>query len=176
VTPAPHRQSAVVEIADRLPARVSAHREHISPIGLGLPLIVMAIAQLSLWEHVSDDAYISFRYVARWVAGQGLTFNPGERIEGFSNPLWIGILAGWSRLMSTVAIADIARVLGFAASIVSLIAMAMMVKRSNPSRYSVAFAYAAVILVCTPGFHVYATAGLETPLFECWSPWPCCFR
>src|SRR5215216_3163090 len=125
----------------------------------------MAIVQLSLWEHVSDDAYISFRYVARWVEGQGLTFNPGERVEGFSNPLWIGILAMSHRLLPTVAIVDAARVLGFAASAISLLAIAALVKRANPSGHSVAFLYAAVILACTPGFHVYATAGLETPLF-----------
>src|SRR6185369_9237080 len=38
------------------------------------------------------------------------------------------------------------------------------VKRSSPDRHSVAFLYAAVILACIPGFHVYATAGLETPV------------
>ena len=67
-------------------------RERISPLLLALPIAVMVFAQQPLWDHVSDDAYISFRYVARWVAGQGLTFNPGERIEGFSNPLWIFLL------------------------------------------------------------------------------------
>ena len=124
----------------------------------------MAIVQLSLWGHISDDSYISFRYVARWVGGEGLTFNPGEQIEGFSNPLWIGLLAATQRLLPTVAITDSARILGLAASLVSFVAMALIVKRSNRGRYSVAFAYAAAIVVCTPGFHVYATAGLETPL------------
>ena len=124
----------------------------------------MALAQLGLWAHVSDDAYISFRYVARWVDGQGLTFNPGERVEGFSNPLWVGVLA-LSKLLSPAAdIVDSARVLGLAAAVVSLITVGAIVKRSNPGRESIAFAYAALILVCTPGFHVYATAGLETPL------------
>jgi hypothetical protein len=139
-------------------------RERISPLLLALPIAVMVFAQQPLWDHVSDDAYISFRYVARWVAGQGLTFNPGERIEGFSNPLWIFLLAASRKLLPAVSIVDAARVFGFAASIVSFVAMGMAVKLSNPGRQSVAFIYAAVILLCTPGFHVYATAGLETPL------------
>ena len=125
----------------------------------------MALVQMSLWEHVSDDAYISFRYVERCVAGQGLTFNPGEQGEGFSNPLWIGIRALSRLLLPNFAIVDAARVLGFAASVLSFLAMAVTVKRSSPGRHSVAFLYAAVILACTPGFHVYATAGLETPVF-----------
>src|SRR5688572_3277064 len=151
--------------ADSVPVRVSVNRARISPLGAGLFLVFMAIIQMSLWEHVSDDAYISFRYVERWVAGQGLTFNPGEWVEGLSNPLWIGILAVSRRLLPTVTIVDAARVLGFAASVISFLAMAVAVKRSSPGRHSVAFLYAAVILACTPGFHVYATAGLETPVF-----------
>lgn len=39
-----------------------------------------------LW--VSDDAYISFRYARNLVAGEGLVFNPGERVEGYTNFLW----------------------------------------------------------------------------------------
>ncbi|GAB4146558.1 MAG: hypothetical protein Fur0037_14640 [Planctomycetota bacterium] len=35
-----------------------------------------------------DDAFISFRYAHNLVAGQGLVFNAGERVEGFSNPSW----------------------------------------------------------------------------------------
>lgn len=153
------------EQADSLPVRVSANRARISPLAAGLFLVFMAIVQLSLWEHISDDAYISFRYVERWVAGQGLTFNPGEQVEGFSNPLWIGILALSRLLLPNFATVDAARVLGFAASVISFLAMAVAVTRSSPGRHSVAFLYAAVILACTPGFHVYATAGLETPVF-----------
>jgi hypothetical protein len=136
----------------------------ISPLGWGLPLLAMALVQLSFWEHVSDDAYISFRYVARWVTGQGLTFNPGEQVEGFSNPLWVGVLALSQLLLPAVTIVDAARVLGFSAAVISLVAVAAIVMRSSPGRESTAFAYAAFILVCTPGFHLYATAGLETPL------------
>ena len=135
----------------------------ISPLGWGLPLIAIGLAQLPLWAHVSDDAYISFRYVARLVDGQGLTFNPGEQVEGFSNPLWVGMLA-LSRLWLPVAIPDAARVLGLAAAIITLVAVAAILKRSSAGRESSAFAYAAIILLCTPGFHLYATAGLETPL------------
>jgi hypothetical protein len=29
-----------------------------------------------------DDAYISLRYAENWATGRGLSFNPGERVEG----------------------------------------------------------------------------------------------
>jgi len=39
-----------------------------------------------------DDAFISFRYAAHWAEGSGLTWNPGEPVEGFSNPTWTLLL------------------------------------------------------------------------------------
>jgi arabinofuranosyltransferase len=42
-------------------------------------------------EHAEglDDAYISYRYALNLVEGHGLVFNPGEKVEGFSNLLWV---------------------------------------------------------------------------------------
>lgn len=48
-------------------------------------------AQLpGLWEQrwVQDDAYVSFRYARNLVEGNGLVYNPGERVEGYTNFLW----------------------------------------------------------------------------------------
>ncbi len=38
---------------------------------------------------VHDDAYISFRYAANLVHGNGLVYNPGEYVEGYTNFLWV---------------------------------------------------------------------------------------
>ncbi len=54
---------------------------------------VWLVAGLILLRNVSDDAFISFRYLDRLLAGQGLTFNPGERVEGYTNLLFILALA-----------------------------------------------------------------------------------
>lgn len=35
-----------------------------------------------------DDAFISFRYALNLARGIGLVFNPGERVEGYTNFLW----------------------------------------------------------------------------------------
>ena len=42
-------------------------------------------------EHAlgADDAYISYRYAANLNAGHGLVFNPGERVEGYTNLLFV---------------------------------------------------------------------------------------
>ncbi len=37
----------------------------------------------------ADDAFISYRYAANWNAGNGLVWNVGERVEGYSNFLFV---------------------------------------------------------------------------------------
>jgi arabinofuranosyltransferase len=37
----------------------------------------------------NDDAYISYRYAENLVHGRGLVFNPGERVEAYSNLLYV---------------------------------------------------------------------------------------
>jgi hypothetical protein len=57
----------------------------------------MMFACLRSW--LCDDAFISFRYADNLVAGHGLVFNAGERVEGDTNFLWtlwcaIGVTLG----------------------------------------------------------------------------------
>jgi len=40
-----------------------------------------------------DDAMISMRYAWNLAHGNGLVWNLGERVEGFTNPLWVGFMA-----------------------------------------------------------------------------------
>lgn len=51
-------------------------------------------SRLLLWSYGPvDDAFISFRYAHHLASEQGLTFNPGERVEGYSSLSWVLILA-----------------------------------------------------------------------------------
>lgn len=45
-----------------------------------------------------DDAMISMRYASNLVSGHGLVWNIGEKIEGFTNPLMVFIMAGGIRV------------------------------------------------------------------------------
>ena len=58
--------------------------------------LVVALGLAWAWSlcWASDDAYISFRYATNLARGQGLVFNPGERVEGYTNFLWTVIVAG----------------------------------------------------------------------------------
>jgi arabinofuranosyltransferase len=58
-----------------------------------LPLVALFTAlQTLFYRWIPDDAFISFRYARQWSEGMGLVFNPGEKVEGFSNLLWVLLL------------------------------------------------------------------------------------
>ncbi|HET6823503.1 MAG TPA: hypothetical protein VFH34_12710, partial [Anaerolineales bacterium] len=40
-----------------------------------------------------DDAMISMRYAYNLAHGNGMVWNAGEYVEGFTNPLWVGFMA-----------------------------------------------------------------------------------
>jgi hypothetical protein len=46
---------------------------------------------------LEDDAMVSMRYARNWASGLGLVWNPGERVEGFSNFLWTAAMAAVHR-------------------------------------------------------------------------------
>lgn len=51
-----------------------------------LAIVVTFFVFKDAW--VSDDALITFRYVSNFVHGHGPVFNPGDRVQGFTHPLW----------------------------------------------------------------------------------------
>ena len=58
-----------------------------------LPWLVLLAWLTSVSWFLTNDAFISFRYVRNLLNGHGLVFNVGERVEGYSNFLWIIELA-----------------------------------------------------------------------------------
>ena len=59
-----------------------------------LPWLVLLGWMVALSWWLTDDAFISFRYARNLLDGHGLVFNPGERVEGYTNFLWTLELAG----------------------------------------------------------------------------------
>ena len=128
-------------------------------------LLIVLLPQVFLFSHITDDAYIGFRYATRLAGGQGLTFNPGEHVEGFSNPLWTLMLAigVW---LTPLSAPDIARGLGLLFTALTVVgAWRFFCRPAGEHSGSVAdFVLWSAIVLTAPGFHVYATAGLEGPL------------
>ncbi|MCC7492849.1 MAG: hypothetical protein IT204_10895 [Fimbriimonadaceae bacterium] len=129
-------------------------------VALWVGLLALAWAR----RFVQDDAFISYRYAANWVAGHGLVFNPGERVEGYTNFLWVVLLAAGLKLGAEPVVWS--QVLGLLAYALTLPAAWVAAREvlGCPRRATVAV----VLLGLNSTFHRYATGGLETPLQALW--------
>lgn len=59
-----------------------------------LSCVVFLLWAKIFWDYSIDDAFITFRYAENLANGHGLVFNPGgEAVEGYSNFLWLLVLA-----------------------------------------------------------------------------------
>lgn len=123
--------------------------------------LVFLIITIPFFSHVVDDAYISFRYAKNFVDGHGLVFNPGERVEGYTNFLWV-ILSAISLLVS-VAPELFTRIIG----ILCCLGTIAVVIRFSPSdkRFPQLLWMPSLFLAANPSFAVWSTGGMETPLF-----------
>jgi len=106
-----------------------------------------------------DDDFICYRYAKNWILGEGLVFNPGERFEGFTNPLWVMLLAAGMRLgVDPVEIS-----LALSVSSVGVAAWAM--GETWRGRYPDAtWPVPALLLAAIPGFAWHGVSGLGTTL------------
>ena len=56
----------------------------------------LAAGLLAFFHYIPDDAYIGFRYARNVARGDGFVFNAGERVEGYTNFLWLTLLVAAS--------------------------------------------------------------------------------
>ena len=121
---------------------------------------------------VCDDAFISFRYSYNFARGRGLVFNAGEYVEGFTNLLWTLLLTPF--LAINVDIVAVSQWLGILCYAVMLLEFFRIGKRllgvaestaqdSTDSWRCVPWSLPA--LAVHHHLHIFATSGLETPLF-----------
>ncbi len=133
--------------------------------------VLMVICLLALVWHtlywyreINDDAYISFRYARNLAQGEGFTYNPGERVEGFSNFLWVVLLALSARLGMT-DLGMTAKVLGLLFSCGTLILVPLLFRRLYPGIKPLWSALPVLFLALSPYFASWTTRGLEGALF-----------
>ena len=122
-------------------------------------------------DYVNDDAYITFRYSRNLATGNGPYFNPGERVEGYTNPSLMLAMAGVFAVGGEVAVPVAAKVLGALAAAATLLFVVGVARRLGPraglaDRESLTWgAVAAGLVAISPGFAVNSVSGLETSLF-----------
>jgi arabinofuranosyltransferase len=124
-------------------------------------LLLLAAHALLFIDYTVDDAYISWRYARSIAEGAGPVYDPGERIEGFSNPLYTLLLVPAARLLPGDNLLPLAaRALGFLAALGTLLLMARWPRVDGPGG-----ATALLLTATSTSFALWAVGGLETPLY-----------
>ena len=109
----------------------------------------------------SDDAYISYRYARSLATGHGLTFNPGERVEGYSNLLHVALLAPVFLFARDAAAHPVSVALSL---IFAVAALALFHRRVRARHGPLAAAAAALLFAAWPALWLWTASGMETAL------------
>lgn len=128
----------------------------------GLATATLYALFVARYRLLADDAFISFRYAGNLANGLGLVFNPGERVEGYTNFLWAVLMAGVLR--AGLPVEQMANLLGVASGGVLLVLVVRLGARrsgiSNPFVW-----IAPVALAANRTFCAWSTGGLATMPF-----------
>lgn len=128
---------------------------------------VYALAQpISPFGYI-DDAYISFRYAANLADGHGLVYNIGERVEGYSNTLFVLLMALLAKLGFAIPTAATALGVFFQAAVVALLLATMRRFLSEPLLRPLPI-FGLLFVVMHPSGVAYAEAGMETNMAAFW--------
>jgi len=131
-------------------------------IALGVAAgVLLVVGFVRAWPDTIDDAYITFRYVDNVLAGKGLCYNPGDRVEGYSNPLLLFLLipAGAAGL----SLVGASRAIGLLAFVLCIAGAGGLTARLGGRRWQIALAM--ILTVGQFPLLYYSMTGLETGLF-----------
>lgn len=130
-------------------------------LGVGSALAVLGVHAGRYLPFVADDALISLRYAERLLDGRGLTWTDGERVEGYSNLLWVLACGAVGSLgMDLIAAA---RAIGLACTVLAILAVARPAMRAGWPGLSAGTCGMLGMALVGP-IAVWSIGGLEQPL------------
>jgi arabinofuranosyltransferase len=133
-------------------------------LGVCLALVAVYILHCLVVNYVVDDSFITFRYVRNFVRGDGLVYNPAERVEGYTNFLWTILLSGFLWTKPDLNLLPVAQFLGIffgAATIVLVINFSWWIR----GKVGLSGLIAGAFLALNSAFVAWSTGGLETTFF-----------
>lgn len=130
-----------------------------------LLIIVILLIHISQYIFMTDDSFISFRYAKNLASRNGLVFNIGEKVEGYTNFLWVIMLS----IFSIIGIPpeSIANILSIALSVALMLALFNFSRKNfSEKKYDPFILIAPLFLAFNRSYAVWSTGGLETRLFS----------
>lgn len=145
----------------KLPSGDRITKKNIYIILFAVSCLILALNISWYMPFFADDSLITIRYAQRLIDGHGLTWTDGIKVEGYSNLLWVLILAFFGKMGANMIL--VARLLGVLFAITNiylLISYANSRYKNAPAILTLAlFLFSASSVVA-----VWAIGGLENSL------------
>ncbi len=133
-------------------ARIPAPR-----VGILVLFVVLLLA--SAWMH--DDAYITFRCIDNLLSGHGLTWNPDERVQAYTHPLWMSLHTLLFAVTGEAYFTSLAASIALSITTVWLFLFRLPGLLKSPITVICGVGF---LLLSCKSFVEYSTSGLENPL------------
>jgi len=128
-------------------------RDYLLPAAMAAVFVVLVVR--TAW--MSDDAFITLRTIQNLLNGDGLRWNLAERVQTYTHPLWLFLLAAGHAVAGEGYYTAIILSINLATAAVLVLVFGIA---RTPQQAFVAVA----ILAASKAFTDYSTSGLENPL------------
>jgi hypothetical protein len=125
-------------------------------------LSTITLTHIFAYNTDCEDIYISLRYVKNFVEGNGLVFNTFDKVEGYSDFLWVMMIAGVYKILHA-DIPLISRCMSVVFSVITLLYTYYLAFKFTQDRLLSYLATFLVSISCS--FACYGLSGLENPLY-----------
>lgn len=119
---------------------------------------------------IDDDGFINLRIARNLLEGHGPVYNPGERVEAGTSPLWIGLLSLGGSLRIPLEVVAVYG--GIALAVLGLFLAQRAALATEPERRTgspwIPLPAGALAIAALPAFWDYGSSGLETGLTIAW--------
>jgi len=156
--------SSSTDIAPPAPSRLSP-KAALRGAAFAVPYLLLLLGAYSVFCVTTDDPFITYRYAANLLAGHGPVFNVGERVEGFSSPLHLLLMALLLKLIPSLDILFKAKLLGLGLAALALWQTGRLARAVGLSGGGSLLAQ--VLVAANNNFALAAVNGMETTLAAC---------
>ena len=126
---------------------------------IGVTLALVALLTAAYWDYTQDDVFITFAYSRHIASGEGFVFNPGERVQGTTTPLYALLMAGVYALTP-----DLLHAGNLLSGLFALATVALLVSALRPALSRLGTGALAITLAVSP--LIYVSFGMETLLYS----------
>ncbi len=110
-----------------------------------------------------DDTFITLRYAEQFLQGNGFVYNAGERVEGYTNFLWLAIITSLQRLGFDPVETSVN--LGIGSFLCTLVLFALVSHRLSYGLNVLGIPATSLALIANHECRIWASSGMETAFF-----------